>query len=215
MPLVFLVMLVVAVVFMVQIGLLSVAFDKLGLSADAGFLLLLSSLVGSVVNLPLFYIRSDPPSPGLLDRYRRRSLLLPPHFRPGRTLLMVNAGGCVIPVFFSLYLLRNTEIHGGAAVVGSALVALLCRWVSRPIPGMGIGLPLFVAPLAAAAVGVTLDPGASAPLAYVCGTLGVLIGADLLRLDDIRHMGAPMASIGGAGTFDGIFITGIVAALLA
>ncbi|MDP1549856.1 MAG: DUF1614 domain-containing protein, partial [Nitrosomonas sp.] len=28
-------------------------------------------------------------------------------------------------------------------------------------------------------------------------------------------LGTPYASIGGAGTFDGIFITGIVAALLA
>lgn len=215
MPFVFLVMMLVAMVFMVQIGLLSIAFDKLGLSADAGFLVLMSSLAGSVVNLPLFYIRSDPPPPGLLEQYRRRSLLLPPNFRPGRTLIAANVGGCVIPVFFSLYLLRHTAVNNGAALVGCALVALLCRWVSRPVPGTGIGLPLFIAPVAAAVMGVTLDPEASAPLAYICGTLGVLVGADLLRLDDIRHMGAPMASIGGAGTFDGIFITGIVAALLA
>jgi uncharacterized membrane protein len=43
----------------------------------------------------------------------------------------------------------------------------------------------------------------------------VILGADILRLKDIRHMGTPIASIGGAGTFDGIFITGIVAVLLA
>jgi uncharacterized membrane protein len=42
-----------------------------------------------------------------------------------------------------------------------------------------------------------------------------LIGADLLRIRDIRRMGTPLAAIGGAGTFDGIFITGIVAVLLA
>jgi uncharacterized membrane protein len=42
----------------------------------------------------------------------------------------------------------------------------------------------------------------------------VLIGADLLRLKDIRRMGTPVTSIGGAGTFDGIFMTGIVAVLL-
>src|SRR3569623_306647 len=43
----------------------------------------------------------------------------------------------------------------------------------------------------------------------------VKIGADLLRLNVIRKMGVPVAAIGGAGTFDGIFITGIVAVLLA
>lgn len=45
-------------------------------------------------------------------------------------------------------------------------------------------------------------------IAYIGGTLGVLIGADLLRLDAVRKLG-------GAGTFDGIFLSGLVAALLA
>jgi uncharacterized membrane protein len=31
----------------------------------------------------------------------------------------------------------------------------------------------------------------------------------------VAHMGAPMVSIGGAGTFDGVFLTGILAGLLA
>ena len=44
--------------------------------------------------------------------------------------------------------------------------------------------------------------------------MGVLKGTDLLRLGNIKHMGTPIASIGGAGTFDGFFMTGIVAVLL-
>ena len=54
-----------------------------------------------------------------------------------------------------------------------------------------------------------------AAVAYVSGTLGTLIGADLLNLSRIQGLGAPVVSIGGAGTFDGIFLTGIVAVLLA
>jgi uncharacterized membrane protein len=54
----------------------------------------------------------------------------------------------------------------------------------------------------------------TAPLAYIAGTLGILIGADLLRLPTVRSMATPVASIGGAGTFDGIFLTGIFAVLL-
>ena len=45
--------------------------------------------------------------------------------------------------------------------------------------------------------------------------MGTLIGADLLNLDKISGLGAPVASIGGAGTFDGIFLIGIMAVLLA
>ncbi|GAB4344992.1 MAG: hypothetical protein Kow006_01640 [Gammaproteobacteria bacterium] len=205
----------VAAVLLVQVGLLAIALDKLGISAQGAFLLLMSSLAGSLINLPLGYVRSDPPPPGLLDLYRRRSLWFPPRYRPGRTLIMVNVGGCLIPLAFCLYLLVKTPITLGDVLVGAGIVTLVCRFVSRPVPGMGIVLPLFVAPLFAALTAVLVAPDNSAPVAYVSGTLGVLIGADLLRLGDVRHMGAPMASIGGAGTYDGIFVTGIVAALLA
>ena len=75
-------------------------------------------------------------------------------------------------------------------------------------------MPVLIAPLTAALIAVAINIEHSAPLAYISGTLGVLIGADLLRLKDVRQLGAPVASIGGAGTFDGIFMTGIVAALL-
>jgi uncharacterized membrane protein len=44
---------------------------------------------------------------------------------------------------------------------------------------------------------------------------GLGIGADLTNLEKVRGLGAPVASIGGAGTFDGIFLTGILAVLIA
>ena len=45
--------------------------------------------------------------------------------------------------------------------------------------------------------------------------MGVLLGADVIRLRQTLRLGAPMMSIGGDGTRDGIFVTGIVAVLLA
>ena len=100
-------------------------------------------------------------------------------------------------------------------VLAIALVAIIARGFSRPIPGIGIGLPLLITPIAAALVATILDPQQRAPLAYIGGTLGVLIGADLIRLKDISRLGSPIASIGGAGTFDGVFLTGLIAVLLA
>jgi len=55
----------------------------------------------------------------------------------------------------------------------------------------------------------------AAILAYVGGSLGTLIGADLLNLGHMQNLGAPVASIGGAGTFDGIFVTGVLAVIIA
>jgi uncharacterized membrane protein len=124
-------------------------------------------------------------------------------------------GGCIIPVLFSVSLLNHHAIPWLTVVAGIATVAIVSRFASRPVGGLGIGMPIFVAPLTAAVVGVLLGQEYSAPLAYISGTLGVLIGADILRMKDIRRMGPPIASIGGAGTFDGIFLTGILAVLLA
>ncbi len=206
------VFLVVFLLLFLQVGLISVAFDKLGLSQSSATLLLLASLGGSVINLPLFSIRSEvPPTPPLLGSLWH--IPMPPS--TGRTMIAINAGGGLIPLAFSLYLLNHNPLPIHQALIGIAAVAAISYALSRPIPGLGIGMPVFVAPISAALVAVMLNPGQSAPLAYISGTLGVLCGADILRLKDIRRMGTPVASIGGAGTFDGIFITGIVAVLLA
>ena len=202
------------IVAFVQVGLLTVAFGKLGLSQESAFLLLFSSLMGSMINLPLFRMRSNPPSRP--ENYPIRPRWLYPNFEHnGRTLVAVNVGGGVIPVLFSIYLIKNNPVSLLEVLLGIAGVGTVSYLFSRPIPGLGIGMPILIAPLAAALVALALDPVQSAPLAYVSGTLGVLIGADLMRFPDIRRLGAPLASIGGAGTFDGIFITGIVAVLLA
>lgn len=197
----------------IQVGLLSIAFGKLGLSADSGLLLLFSALFGSLINLPVMRVSAEEPPVELPDWI---GLLRKPrlHFE-GSTLIAINVGGCIIPVLFSLYLLKYTPLQATEVVTAVALVGAVCYYFSRPIPRLGIAMPVFIAPLAAALTALIISPEHSAPLAYICGTFGVLIGADLLRLKDVRRLGTPIASIGGAGTFDGIFITGLAAALLA
>lgn len=210
-----LIFLVGMLVAFIQIGILTIAFDKLGLSPGSALLLLFSSLLGSAINLPLFRIKAEapqtpPPSPLLRDIFGRRL----PTFT-GTTLIAINVGGGLIPLIFSIYLLTHNPLPILQVIAATTLVALACHFISRPIPGIGIGMPILIAPLSAAVIALLINPAHSAPLAYICGTIGVLIGADILRLKDIRRMGAPLASIGGAGTFDGVFITGIVAAILA
>ena len=198
----------------VQLGLLTIAFDKLDLSAEAAFTILFISLFGSSINLPLFVIKSDVPMqplpPQVWQLLRQNHLVY-----EGKTTIAANIGGCVIPVCFSAYLTLNTDISFFSLVTGITLVTMISYLFSQPVKGLGIAMPIFIAPLSAALVALTIDPAHSAPLAYIAGTMGVLIGADILRLKNIKQLGTPLASIGGAGTFDGIFITGVVAVLLA
>lgn len=198
-----------------QLGVITIAFDRLGLSPGSAMLLLISSVIGSGINLPLFRIDAEAPPQQLIPP-RLWQLLrqtMPPF--TGTTLIAINVGGGLIPLFFSLYLLLNTPLSLFDVALAIASATAISYFASRPIHGVGIGMPVLAAPLAAALAALLIDPGQSAALAYIGGTLGVLIGADIFRLGDIRTMGVPVAAIGGAGTFDGIFITGIVAVLLA
>lgn len=199
----------------VQVGILTVAFEKLGLSTHSAFVLLFASLFGSAINLPLMKVSAERPSLEGMPEQLREAIAPALRKFQGKTTIAVNVGGCLIPLVFSYYLIHFNRIEPFKIILATLIVTAVSRWASRPVPGVGIGMPIFIAPITAAITALGIDPDLSAPLAYICGTLGVLVGADLLRLKDVRKMGVPIASIGGAGTFDGIFITGIVAVLLA
>lgn len=210
----FLIFLIALLVTVIQVGILSIAFEKLGLSHETGLMIIVLSFAGSMINLPLFKVKANDATPMKLPFYLRSLLKHPPKPFEGYTQIYVNVGGCLIPLVVSLYIFRFTQFDIFSVVIATLLMTSVSYFFSRPIPGLGIGMPIFIAPLAAAIIAIAIAPEYSAPVAYISGTLGVLIGADLLRIKDIKHLGSPVASIGGAGTFDGIFITGIVAALL-
>lgn len=211
--LLFLILFALWILFSIYVNLITLTFARLGLSPGSALLLMMSSLLGSLINLPVFTLRaSAPPSP-IAGFYRG---LLHPSRLPftGRTLVAVNVGGCLVPLMFSVYLVRQTDLPLSHLLAATGIVTAVSYGMSRPIPGLGIGMPTLVAPLTAAVIAILYGGEDRAALAYISGTLGVLIGADVLRLKDIGKLGAPVASIGGAGTFDGIFMTGLVAVLL-
>jgi uncharacterized membrane protein len=210
-------MMLAFLIIVVQFGLISIAFGKLGLSEHSAYLLLISTLVGSMLDLPLFSLKADndmaPRNPQELIHMRMPFFRWPPV--TDRIMVTANVGGAVVPVAFSLYLIQHNSLNLLPVAAAVASVTLIARLISRPMRGIGIGMPILIAPVAAALIATLLDPHQRAPLSYIAGTLGVLIGADLLHLDDIRKLGKPFASIGGAGTFDGIYIAGLLAVLLA
>jgi len=214
MPLIYLVLLSILFIIILQVGVFGIVLAKLGLSPDSAVLLLGSTLMGSLINLPLFTIKAT--TEITLPKFPLpRIFFTSPPMPPDKTIIAINVGGALIPIFFSVYLIYLHSLSFFQIFPAIAFVSMVCFYFSRPIKGVGIGMPVFIAPFTAAVVALTVAPSNSAPLAYVCGTLGVLIGADLFRIKDIKHMGVPIAAIGGAGTFDGIFFTGIIAVLLA
>jgi uncharacterized membrane protein len=100
-------------------------------------------------------------------------------------------------------------------LLGILVVSLATYLIAKPVPGVGIVTPALLPPLLAATIAVLLSQEFSSLIAYTSGTLGTLIGADLLNLPKIKELNSKLVSIGGAGTFDGIFLSGIIAVLLA
>lgn len=198
----------------VHVGLISISFSKLGLTRESAFIFLFCALFGSLINIPLFTVKAKA---GIERRERYVPAYLQPYLKrlSGRTLIAVNLGGCLIPMIFSLYLFITQSLMANEVILGILLVSIVSYVTSFPVKGIGIGMPMLVAPIFAAIIAIMINSDSSAPLAYISGTMGVLIGADLLNFRHVSQMGAMIASIGGAGTFDGIFMTGILAVLLA
>jgi len=190
------------------------AYESLGASSNTAIFLLFATLIGSIFNIPITEL---PPervaSHHAVDFFGMRYAV--PGVSHGKgTMLAVNVGGAVIPTLVSFYLLIKRELWA-KALVATAVVAFVIHWIADLVPGLGIAVPVFVPVVVTAIVAMILSREEAAPLAYIAASLGTLIGADLTNLDKVRGLGAPVASIGGAGTFDGIFLTAILAVLLA
>lgn len=210
----FFVFLCIFLVTFIEVGILSYAYQRMGIGRRHLFSLLLLSLFGSYINIPVFQLPPEQVmSNSYVDFFGVRHMIPLVNQWPG-TVIAVNLGGAVIPVVLSMYLIVKNRLYG-PALVGVALMVFIVHLLAYPVRGVGIAVPVFLPPLAATAVAITLSRKYAPSLAYISGSMGTLIGADILNLGKIQGLGAPVASIGGAGTFDGIFLTGILAVLIA
>jgi uncharacterized membrane protein len=245
-PLMLLMLVLPVILLLLYFRLATASFRLLGLTPEGASLLLLGSVVGSMINIPLSRRRitlADPRAANLSPAMQW--VISTFHYYPPAVVeqvVAVNVGGALIPILFSGYLLTLPTTPVAAAGLATLFVAVVAKLLARPMPGLGITLPSFIPPLlaAGAAIGLvhlfTLSGGA-APIAYIAGSMGTLIGADLLNLPTVLRGGllaagpqrlwparrvddSPSAtqprilSIGGVGVFDGIFLTGIIAPFL-
>jgi uncharacterized membrane protein len=196
------------------------ALAKLKLEPMTALLVVIGIFMGSPINIPVKRIPrtestvADPLAVfGLPGRW-------PSTMRVRReTVIAINVGGCIIPVTLAAYELAHVVMAGWQPLSGLLLAIfiniLVCYWVAKPIEGIGIAMPGLLPALVATVSALQFVPDQAPPVAFIAGVLGPLIGADLLHLRDVSKLATGIASIGGAGTFDGIVLSGIVAAYLA
>ena len=128
----------------------------------------------------------------------------------GNQNIAINVGGAIIPLLLCIYLFPKVPIL--KTIIAVVISALIMNKMAQPIPMVGVTIPMFIPPLIAVLLGFIFSPRNPTPVAYIAGVLGVLIGADLMNLSTFS--GAGVMSIGGAGVYDGIFLVGIISALI-
>lgn len=214
-PLLFLAFLLLLLLFvvMIEVRVLSYAYRKIGVRPRYMIVVLLLTLLGSHFNLPLYSVEVPRLVPPEQVTVLGRTYIVPPAVQPSRTVVAVNVGGALVPLLLSVYLFMKLNMRV-RMVLATAVVAVIVHGLAQIVPGVGIAVPMFIPPLVAAGVALILAFRRAPPLAYVAGSMGALIGADLANLHRLAELGAPVVSIGGAGTFDGVFLTGIIAGLI-
>ena len=197
--------------FLVQIEVVKIALGKLGLSPGFAFLIVMISLVGSLINIPLCTREATV----FASRHPGSFLGGVPFLMPPagtRQIIALNVGGALVPLLLCIFLLPRTPVL--PTFFATLISTIICFKLSRVVPGLGVTIPSFIPPLVAVLLAWSFSPGNKIPVAYISGVLGVLIGADLLNLPYLGN-GPGIMSIGGAGVYDGIFLVGIISALLA
>ena len=168
---------------------MSFSFRKMGIPRHLVIPALVAILIGGVFNIPIWH--------------------------SGSTTVSVNVGGAIIPLLISFYLLRKAPLLKTALAV--AVVATVSGLLAEVDANKGISLHLgyLILPLTAVSLALILA-GRNAPqVAFIAGTVGGVIGVDLVHLRELIHLGAADMSIGGRGVLDGVFTTGIISAVLA
>jgi uncharacterized membrane protein len=202
------------VVALLELRILRYAYERMGISPRSAVFILVLTLVGSSINIPLAEFPPERVISGRVVHHFGMRYVVPVVHQWPATVLAINVGGALIPILLSLYLAVKNRIVVKSAIAVAA-VALVTHQLAQPVRGVGVALPIFIPPIIALVCALVLSWREAGPLADIGGSMGTLIGADIMNLGKIQGLGASVASIGGAGTFDGVFLVGIVAVLLA
>lgn len=134
-----------------------------------------------------------------------------------RVSLAANLAGCLIPSAVALKVILERRVPFAEAffLVGIAIVVSYLS--SHVVPDRGVLLQYRIPALVVGVVSAGLlfrTPERSGAAGFTAGALGVVIGADVMRLGELAG-GAGRVVLGGAGLLDGILLVAILSAAIA
>ena len=192
--------------------------NVLGLSVFESVALYMTILVGGVVNLPVFEFKSRRDSEQRYVSYLGMKYPLPV-WHGHNTVVYINLGGCIFMLLASAYFVLSLQPL--TVLLSIAIVSMGIFLLSKPSRSVGYYVPALVPPLLSlgvALLGLSLYGGGlynCARLAFVSGVIGTILGTMLHNVLRLQKLSASSINAGGFGTFDGIFLTGVLSTIVA
>ena len=121
---------------LIQIGLIRYVYARLGISPMSAILLLLASLFGAYVNIPIAQLPGQTEVVGQRVDFFGFEYVVPTEVDWPGTIIAINLGGAVIPIALSIYLLFKNNIWL-PAIIATAVVSAVCYAVAEPVRGAG------------------------------------------------------------------------------
>jgi len=193
-PIGIIVLIVVSI--LIYLGAAHRVLDRLRLTDRAALAVLGALIVGSLIDLP---------------------------FKVGNISVIINVGGALVPLALAVYLLvrAGTNLEKVRALVGTLITAavvfalgtFLMTGLQEPAGRFAFLDLIYLYPLVAAIIAYAV--GRSRRGAWVAATLGVLLADTFHGLLLANRGMTGLVHFGGAGAFDVVVISGVLAVLLA
>ena len=118
----------------IELRVLRYAYEKVGLTRRSAMMVVLLSLFGSYVNIPIAELSPEPVVSNEVVEFAGVRYIIPEVEQWPRTILAVNVGGAIVPTFVSIYLLvRNRLFFRG--LIATALVTAVVHQLAQPVRG--------------------------------------------------------------------------------
>ncbi|MEM1626728.1 MAG: DUF1614 domain-containing protein [Sulfolobaceae archaeon] len=130
------------------------------------------------------------------------------------TIIAINIGGAIVPLLVSFLLLSTfKEFNLLKILVIIILSTIFSNKTSKVIAGLGVIANPYLSPILNGTLSFILfqQQLSLIPIStYIATVIGAIVGADLLNLKKIIETRPQLISIGGLGTFDGIYVSGLI-----
>jgi len=152
-------LILISLVVFVFVFMTEAAFQGIGFTPLQVIVILAVTLLGSAINIPLLHISSWEDIVTVKEVQFFWITYRIPTVAPEQitTLVAVNLGGAIIPVFVSVYLLGQ-HISLLPQSLGALVTSIIVHLVARKVPGVGIATPAFIPPIGGALTAYLIAP---------------------------------------------------------